>query len=164
MYKKRRRQLKSLIFCAVLGSCFSYAFASDAVKPAAGTFPVVDPAVQRERDETRKQILEDELATEVQRLVKAKSELTAAEGAKKLPDEIGGFRDALRRHEANVASLNQELARMGQGQQPKMAAPGRKVVTLKAAAPLVVSKYDGYQKAGDQEEDPYDGYAVSSSE
>jgi hypothetical protein len=162
MYKKRRRYVKALILCAALASCLPHAIANNAVKPG-GAFPVVDPATQKERDTTRKQILEDELATEVARMAQARAELATAEGMRKPAGEIGGLIDTLRRHEANIESLNNELSRAG-AQQKIATSSARKIVNVKVVAPAVVGKYDGYQKSQDQDDDPYDGYAVSNSE
>lgn len=161
--------MKTLIIYASLGFA-SCAFAGEGSKQVAATFPVIIPAVQKERDEMRKQILDEELAVETARLAKSQAELSVAMAAKRPGMDIAALKDALRRHESNIASLNQELARMAP--QAKGSSPVRGVIALKAvaptpaapAAPLLVSKFDGYQKSADQEDDPYDGYAISISE
>jgi hypothetical protein len=124
--------MKVLFLCAVFSAYLPYAAAADAPK-AGAAFPVVDPATQRARDETRKQILEEEQATEKERWGKVKAELAAAEGAGKPQGEIAVLKDALRRHEANLTSLNQELLRAGQQQGTSRPI---KVATTRPAAPV----------------------------
>lgn len=161
--------MKIIIIFASL-SFASCAFAGESNKQISTTFPVVSAAVQKERDEMRKQILDQELAVETARLAKTRAELSEATAAKRTGTDIAALKDALHRHESNIASLNQELARMSP--QSKASTPVRDAFALKTAtstsaapaAPVLVSKYDGYQKSADQEDDPYDGYAISSSE
>jgi len=52
----------------------------------------VDPVVQRERDDTRKTILEDELASEARQLADAQAELR---GAKALSASAGSVEEML---------------------------------------------------------------------
>lgn len=123
-------------------------------------FPVVDQATQKERDTTRRRILEDELTAEMARMAQTKAELVAAEKIHKSTDEISNLKEAVHRHEVNIQSLNNELARTGE--QKKIAATSaRRVPDAKAAVPKILEKYDGYQKFGDQESDSYDGYAAN---
>lgn len=124
--------MKALLFFAVLGASPFCSAAADTPKQAAD-FPVVDPATQKARDETRKQILEQEQATEKASLIKIKAELAVAEGARKPSSEILAIKESLHRHEANLNSLNQELLRAGQEQG---AARSAKAETVKSTAPV----------------------------
>lgn len=99
------------ILCTSLFLCPVFAGAADNT-PA--SFPVIDSATQKARDESRMQILQDEKAEEMSRLNKAKSDLAAAQNAKRPASEIGKLAESLHRHEANIASLNQEISRASQ--------------------------------------------------
>ena len=95
----------------------SAASAKNASTPAG--FPRVDPGTQRGRDDVRRQVLNDELATEEKLLVEARA--AYADGAPSpLPEEkadaekyrvrIGKLRQALNVHEKNVEALKKEIA------------------------------------------------------
>ncbi len=94
-----------------------------APKPRAQTatppgFPRVDGETQKQRDGTRRSILEQELAAE--RILLDEARKTLAEGeATRLGDErnyqkyldrVQGLKDNVTRHEKNVEALNKELA------------------------------------------------------
>lgn len=89
-----------------------------APQPAtAASFPRVSPDAQRSRDDTRRQILENELNAELLALETAKTALTdragqlapsAEEGA--LPDALSQpFRDQIELHERNIEALQREI-------------------------------------------------------
>ncbi len=82
-------------------------------------FPRVDPGTQRGRDDVRRKVLADELATEEKLLAEAR--VAYADGAPPpLPEEradaekyrarIGELRQALGVHEKNVEALKKEIA------------------------------------------------------
>ena len=82
-------------------------------------FPRVDPGMQRGRDDMRRKVLTEELATEETLLAEAR--LAYADGAPApLPEEkadaeryrarIGKLRQALNVHEKNVEALKKEIA------------------------------------------------------
>jgi len=81
-------------------------------------FPRVDSETQKKRDDTRRQILEDELAAEEKQLTEAKKALTEGEAVRqgdernyqKYLDRIQGLKDNVALHEKNVAALKKELA------------------------------------------------------
>lgn len=98
---------------------------SSAGKPAArnsdsDAFPKVDGNTQRRRDDERRRILEDELATEQQRLDQARKELTEQESVRtggernyqRFLDRVQPFRDAVENHERNIQAIQRELANM----------------------------------------------------
>jgi hypothetical protein len=83
------------------------------------TFPKVDSQTQKKRDDMRKQILDEELATEQKALADAQKALKDGE-ATRLPDEaknpqkyqerVQKLRDNVALHEKNIAALKKELA------------------------------------------------------
>jgi hypothetical protein len=81
-------------------------------------FPRVDRETQRARDDSRRKILEDELATEEKGLLDAKSKLTEQESVRlgdeknyqRVLDRLKPYQDAVERHERNVAALKREMA------------------------------------------------------
>lgn len=87
--------------------------------PSPPGFPKVDPATQKSRDEMRRKVLGDELASEEKLLVEARA--TYADGAPvALPEEkanvekyrerIAKLRQAVNVHEKNIEALKKELA------------------------------------------------------
>ena len=81
--------------------------------------PKVDPATQKGRDDVRRKVLGDELATEEKLLAEAR--VAYADGAPpplpeeranvdKYRDRIGRLRQAVGVHEKNVEALKKELA------------------------------------------------------
>ena len=80
-------------------------------------FPKVDPSTQRNRDEARRRILEDELSGEEKALAQAKAELTRQESIRtgdernyqRVLDRLQKYKDEVERHEKNVAALKREL-------------------------------------------------------
>ena len=81
-------------------------------------FPRVDRDTQRLRDDSRRKILHDELATEEKSLVDARTKLTEQEGVRnadernyqRVLDRLKPYQEAVERHERNVAALKQEIA------------------------------------------------------
>ena len=81
-------------------------------------FPRVDRETQRSRDDNRRTILSDELATEEKSLIDAKSKLTEQESVRhgdeknyqRVLDRLKPYQDAVERHERNVAALKREMA------------------------------------------------------
>jgi hypothetical protein len=92
------------------------AAAPAASRPA--NFPRVDRDTQRSRDEARRRILEDELSTEEKSLAEARAKLSEQEGVRngdernyqKVLDRLQPLKEAVDRHERNVAALVRELA------------------------------------------------------
>lgn len=94
-----------------------------APKPQAPTatppgFPRVDGETQKQRDGTRRSILEQELAAERNLLDEAKKALAEGEATRlgdernyqKYLDRVQGLKDNVTLHEKNVEALNKELA------------------------------------------------------
>jgi hypothetical protein len=82
--------------------------------------PNVDPATQRRRDDSRRKILEDELAVEERALAEARKALSEGEATRlgsernyqRYLDRIQGLKDRVTQHERNVGALKQELANL----------------------------------------------------
>ncbi len=80
-------------------------------------FPKVDPSTQRNRDEARRRILEEELSGEESALAQAKAELARQESIRtgdernyqRVIDRLQKYKDEVERHEKNVAALKREL-------------------------------------------------------
>ena len=92
---------------------------SAAATPTPAGFPKVDPATQKGRDDVRRKVLGDELATEEKLLAEART--AYADGAPAaLPEEranvdkyrerIARLRQSIDVHEKNVEALKKELA------------------------------------------------------
>ncbi|HWA13796.1 MAG TPA: DUF4124 domain-containing protein [Burkholderiales bacterium] len=81
-------------------------------------FPRVDGQTQKKRDDERRKILEEELATEERALEEAKAQLAEQESTRtggeknyqRFLDRIQPFRDAVTNHERNIDSIRRELA------------------------------------------------------
>lgn len=92
--------------------------AARAATPA--NFPRVDSATQRDRDDVRKRVLTEELATEVRMLVE--SEVAMKTGVSPFPDEtltspkyldrMAKLRTTVDNHNKNIQALNKELERL----------------------------------------------------
>lgn len=86
-------------------------------KPSPAGFPKVDAATQKNRDEGRRRILQDELGGEEKALAQAKAELTRQESIRngdeknyqRVLDRLQKYKDDVVRHEKNVAALKKEL-------------------------------------------------------
>jgi len=89
-----------------------------AATPTPATFPKVDKDTQKTRDDGRRKILEDELATENRSLDEAKAKLAEQEAIRngdeknyqKVLDRLKPFQDTVDRHERNIAALQRELS------------------------------------------------------
>jgi len=85
-----------------------------------GGLPNVDQATQRKRDESRRKILEDELAVEERSLAEARKALAEGEATRmggernyqRYLDRVQGLKDRVAQHERNVGALKQELANL----------------------------------------------------
>lgn len=85
-----------------------------------GGLPNVDPTTQRRRDESRRKILEDELAAEERSLAEARKALTEGEATRlggernyqRYIDRIQGLKDRVTQHERNVGAIRQELSNL----------------------------------------------------
>lgn len=76
--------------------------------PSPVYFPRVDPATQRRRDDMRRQLLLEELASEQRNLEAARRALAAA--SRQPGAELNKLADSVRLHEKNIEMLNKELA------------------------------------------------------
>lgn len=85
------------------------------------TFPKVDNQTQKKRDDQRKQILQDELATEEKALADAKTALKEGEAQRtgdearnyqKYVDRIKKLKDNVTLHERNIEALKKELGEL----------------------------------------------------
>ena len=84
------------------------------------SFPRVDSATQRDRDDVRKRVLTEELATEVQMMVQ--SEVAMKTGGSPLPgeslttptylDRMHRLKTTVDNHNRNIQALNKELERL----------------------------------------------------
>jgi hypothetical protein len=94
--------------------------APQAATATPSNFPRVDRDTQRLRDDNRRRILEDELASEEKSLVDAKSKLTEQESVRhgdeknyqRVLDRLKPYQEAVERHERNVSALKRELANL----------------------------------------------------
>lgn len=95
------------VLCLLLNLAVGSAVAEPPVTAAAMR---VDPAVQRERDSTRRTILEDELASEAKQLADTQAELRDANLLRASPGNIGDISERLTRHRKNISDLGREIA------------------------------------------------------
>lgn len=87
-------------------------------QPTPANFPKVDKDTQRKRDDSRRQILEDELDSEVKQLAEAKKALTDGEATRlgneknyqKYLDRVQKLKDTVVLHEKNVEALKKEIS------------------------------------------------------
>lgn len=85
--------------------------------PTPANFPRIDDATQKKRDNVRRTVLEEELASEQKNLEEAKRQL--AQGEKPLAGEnaaspayqarVKQLRGAVERHQGNIAAIQKEL-------------------------------------------------------
>jgi len=84
------------------------------------SFPRVDRALQRERDNDRRRILENELGNEEKLLAQAKKELAEQESVRRADeknyqrvlDRLEPYQKKVRLHEDNVANLRREISKI----------------------------------------------------
>ena len=89
-----------------------------AMSPGAAPGASVDPRTQRARDDNRRKILTDELATEQHALEKAKEALSEQESIRngdernyqRVLDRLQPYQNAVAQHERNVDAIQKELA------------------------------------------------------
>ena len=81
-----------------------------AAPPATAAAMRVEPAVQRERDDNRKIILEDELASEARQLADAQAELRGAKALSASVGTVDEIAERLARHRRNISELGREIA------------------------------------------------------
>jgi len=94
------------VLCLLLNLAVGSAAAEPPVAAAAKR---VDPATQRERDDTRKTILEDELASEARQLADAQAELRGAKALSAPAGSVEEIAERLARHRQNIAELGREI-------------------------------------------------------
>lgn len=85
--------------------------------PSPADFPRIDGATQKRRDDIRRQVLQDEIASEKREAASAKQQL--ALGLRLMPgerasspgyiDRVKKLREEVARHEQNVAAIQREL-------------------------------------------------------
>jgi hypothetical protein len=88
-----------------------------ATQTAPANFPKVDGATQRNRDASRKKILDDELAAEEKLLGDAKKALSDGEAERrgdernyaKYQERVQKLRDTVAQHEKNIGALKKEI-------------------------------------------------------
>ena len=88
--------------------------------PTPANFPRVDSNTQRERDDVRKRVLTEELATEARLLTESENSLKS--GSAPFPDEtvtspkfldrMAKLRQTVENHNKNIQALNKELDRL----------------------------------------------------
>jgi len=85
-----------------------------------GGLPNVDPNTQKRRDDSRRKILEEELAVEEKALAQARKDLTDGEATRtgdernyqRYLDRVQGLKERVSQHERNVGALKQELSNL----------------------------------------------------
>jgi hypothetical protein len=98
----RTRNVLCLLLSVVPGS-------AAAEPPVTAAAVRVAPAAQRERDDTRKTILEDELASEARQLADAQAELRGAKALSAPAGSVEEIVERLTRHRQNIAELGREI-------------------------------------------------------
>jgi hypothetical protein len=83
-----------------------------AATPTPSNFPRVDANTQKARDDSRRKILEDELATEQRSLLEARTRLADASTAAGGDAARKPILDSVDRHERNIAALQREIANL----------------------------------------------------
>src|SRR5258705_6588148 len=96
------------VLCLLLNLAVGSTAAEPPVTAAAAVR--VDPAVQRERDDARKTILEDELASEARQLADAQAELRGAKALSASARTVDEIVERLARHRQNISELGREIA------------------------------------------------------
>ena len=84
---------------------------------ASSSFPKVDRETQRNRDDARRKILEEELNAEERQLAEARAKLAEQEAVRqgdernyqKMLDRLQPYKDAVAQHEQNVQALQKEI-------------------------------------------------------
>lgn len=84
------------------------------------SFPKVDAETQRNRDDARRRILEDELSAEQTQLEQARAALAEQEAVRlgnernyqKVLDRLQPYKEAVERHEKNIEALQKEITNL----------------------------------------------------
>lgn len=84
------------------------------------TFPRVSPDTQRARDDSRRQVLEQELATEESALGEARKALTEQEATRsgnernyqRVLERLQPYKDKIELHERNIEALRREISNL----------------------------------------------------
>lgn len=87
---------------------------------AASSFPRVSPDAQRARDDSRRQVLDKELATEEASLGEARKALTEQESIRngdernyqRVLDRLQPYKDKVELHERNIEALKREISNL----------------------------------------------------
>ena len=98
----RTRNVLCLLLSFVPGS-------AAAEPPVTAAAMRVEPGMQRERDDARKTILEDELASEARQLADAQTELRGAKALSAPAASMEEIAERLARHRQNIAELGREI-------------------------------------------------------
>jgi predicted transcriptional regulator len=104
--------------CKQLSGGQSVSTISMRASPAPAAFPKISDDVQKERDKTRRQVLEKELDNEQLALEGARKGLAEQEAVRygdeknyqKVLDRLQPYKDIVERHERNIEALTQELS------------------------------------------------------
>jgi hypothetical protein len=88
--------------------------------PTPANFPRVDSAMQRERDDVRKRVLTEELATETRMLIESENTLKSGSApaadetvtSPKYLDRMAKLKQTVDNHNKNIQALNKELDRL----------------------------------------------------
>ena len=88
--------------------------------PTPSSFPRVDRALQQERDNDRRRILENELGNEEKLLAQAKKELAEQESVRlgteknyqRVLERLDPFQKKVKLHEDNIANLRREISKV----------------------------------------------------
>jgi Domain of unknown function (DUF4124) len=86
--------------------------------PTPSSFPRVDSDIQRQRDQDRRRILENELSSEQKLLDQARKELAEQEAVRlgsernyqRVLDRLEPYKKKVKLHEDNIASLKREMS------------------------------------------------------
>jgi len=89
-----------------------------AATPTPSSFPRVDADMQRQRDQDRRRILENELSSEQKLLDQARKELAEQEAVRlgsernyqRVLDRLEPYKKKVKLHEDNIASLKREMS------------------------------------------------------
>jgi hypothetical protein len=88
--------------------------------PSPADFPRIDPATQKRRDDVRRQVLQDEMASERRNADEARRQMTLGErmqpGERATDatylDRVSKLRTAVQQHEQNITAIQRELANL----------------------------------------------------
>lgn len=109
--------------CKSLGGDYPRSSGGSTAAPSpasAAGFPRVDPGQQKARDDDRRRILEQEVATEQKALEQARRELAEQEAVRsgdernyqKVLDRLQPFKDRVALHERNIEAIKKEMSHL----------------------------------------------------